>query len=361
MRGFLSTRTDVKRESGGESALQPLAPMAAHVARSSVSGNWAVTGPTFFIRPLWSTAITLKYGKPLNIVVMSKRRMPTYLEIRDRIYGIGADFSVSDIKQLPRDADDEQYRMAFMYQLLTAGRISEVCGNYAPKGNEVYEVEFKGVQAIMFVVKTAKREGKLRAAALPLDPEYEPWTAEVFEYFKKAGDDHPFKFGKNWVSSKRLAQYVAAKTFDGFEWPMKKYSRAELRPITDFEILAERLNDRNKEVCLIELDEDTARWVPKVKDMLRVPKQVPSRWNNFRSHGLRKRREVTNKFFYKMDIFQRAAFGGWTETSRVETASGAMEHYDYLDLSDFEESYDLLYDLSDLYFEKLLRPFGEHR
>ena len=312
---------------------------------------------------------------------MSKHRMPTYLEIRDRISAIGNDFSVTEIKQIPKNADDEQYRMAFMYQLLIAGRISEVCGKYAPKGNEVYEVEFKvpihppqvidgviiqptefvSVPAAMFVVKTAKREGKLRAASLPLDPKYEPWTEEVLEYFKKAGENHPFKFGKNWEASKRYAQWVAARTFDGLEWPMKKYSLAELRPITDFEILAERINDKNKEVCLIELDEDTAKWVPKSRGMLRVPKQVPPRWKPFRSHGLRKRREVTHKFFYKMDLFQRAAFGGWTETSRVETSSGAMEHYDYLDLTEFAESYDLLYDLSDLYFTKLLRPFSEHK
>jgi hypothetical protein len=287
--------------------------------------------------------------------------MPTYLEIRDRIYRIGTDFDVTDIKQIPKNADSEQYRLGFMYQLLIAGRISEMCGHYAPKGNEVYEVSFNDVSAAMFVVKTAKREGKLRASSLPLDPQYEPWTEEVLEYFKRTGEDYPFKFGKNWAASKRYAQWVAAETFDKLEWPMKKYSKAELQPIENFEILATRINDRNKEVCLIELDEDTAKWVPKVKDALRVPVQVPARWKPFRSHGLRKRREVTNKFFYKMDIFQRAAFGGWTETSRVETASGAMEHYDYLDLSEFEESYDLLYDLSDLYFTKLLRPFGEHR
>lgn len=292
---------------------------------------------------------------------MSKRRMPTYLEIRDRIYGIGTDFDVSDIKQIPRDADSEQYRIGFMYQLLIAGRISEMCGSYAPKGDEVYEVKFGEVDAAMFVVKTAKREGKLRAASIPVDPKYEPWTEEVFEYFRRAGDDYPFKFGKNWAASKRYAQWVAARTFGELEWPMKKYSRAELQPIGNFEVLATRINDKNKEVCLVELDEDTAKWVPKVKDMLRVPVQVPPRWKPFRSHGLRKRREVTHKFFYKMDIFQRAAFGGWTETSRVETASGAMEHYDYLDLSEFAESYDLLYDLSDLYFTKLLRPFSEHR
>jgi len=312
---------------------------------------------------------------------MSKHKLPTYLEVRERIEAIGRDYEVSEIKQLPKNSDSEKYRMVFKYQLLVAGRIAEVCGQYAPKGIEVFEESFRvpkhpelsdllktdfrvetiEVPAAMFVVKTAKREGKLRAAALPLDPKYEPWTRPLLEYFQDVGDDYPFMFNKNPKHSIRYAQWVAAFAFDGLEWNMKKYSKSELRPIENFEILAERINDRNKEVCLIELDEDTAKWVPKVGDTLRVPVGIPGRWKPFRSHALRKRRELTNKFFYKMDIFQRAAFGGWTETSQVDTTSGAMEHYDYLDLSEFEESYDILIDLANLYFPKLLRPFSDHR
>ena len=292
---------------------------------------------------------------------MSGHRAPTYLEIRDRISAIGVNFEVSDIPQIPKDHDNEQYRMAFMYQLLTAGRISEVCGKYAPKGNEVYEVEFDEVPAAMFVVKTAKREGKLRVAALPLDPKYEPWTKTLLEYFHDAGDAYPFMFADNFQHSIRYAQWVAAKTFEGLEWPMKQYAKAELRPITDFEILAERINDKNKEVCLIELDEDTAKWVPKVGDNLRVPVKVEGRWKPFRSHGLRKRRVITLMYFNKFDGFERAAYGGWTEKSQVETLPEAMSHYTHLDLSEFAESYDMLYDMADLYFVKLLRPFSEQK
>lgn len=196
---------------------------------------------------------------------------------------------------------------------------------------------------------------------ITFNSKFEPWTTEIYDYFKKSGEEYPFRFAKNWESSKRLAQYVAARAFDGMWWHMKKYSKSELQPIENFEILANRINDKNKEVCLIELDEDTAIWAPKVRDSLRIPVKVSARWNPFRSHALRKRREITNRLFYKMDIFQRAAFGGWTETSRVDTVSGAMEHYDHLELSEFEESFDILYDLADLYFHKLLRPFSEHR
>jgi len=292
---------------------------------------------------------------------MSQHHAPSYLDIRDRIEAIGRDYDINEVKHIPRNSDSEQYRMAFKYQLLVAGRISEVCGKYAPKGIEVYEVNLSNEDAAMFVVKTAKRKGKLRAAALPLDPKYEPWTKGVLEYFQDAGEKQPFMFNSTPKHSIRYAQWAAAKVFDGLEWPMKNYTTSVLQPIENFEVLANRINDKNKEVCLIELDEDTAKWVPKVGDNLRVPLPVPPRWKPFRSHGLRKRREITNKFFYKMDIFQRAAFGGWTETSRVETTSGAMEHYDYLDLTEFAESYDILVDLANMYFEKMLKPFSEHK
>jgi len=295
------------------------------------------------------------------MLIMSGHRAPTYLEIRERISRIGTEFEVSDIPQIPKDHTSEQYRMAFMYQLLIAGRISEVCGRYAPKGIEVYEVEFDTVPAAMFVVKTAKRDGKLRAAALPLDPKYEPWTKSLLEYFQEAGDDYPFMFADKFQHSIRYAQWVAAKTFEGLEWPMKHYAKAELQPITDFEILATRINDKNKEVCLIELDEDSAKWVPKVGDNLRVPVKIEARWKPFRSHALRKRRTVTLMYFNKFDGFARSAYGGWTEKSQVETLPEAMSHYTHLDLTEFAESFDMLYDMASLYFQKLLRPFSEQR
>jgi len=236
-----------------------------------------------------------------------------------------------------------------------------MCGKYAPKKNEIYEVDFLGVPSVLFVVKTAKRKGKLRACAVPLDEKYEPWTQELLDYFKGANNEYPFMFGKNWDASKRYAQWVAEYLFNEMEWPMKSYSKAELKPIKEYDVLATRIDDRHREVCLIELDEDTAKWVPKIGNSLRVPLKIEERWNPFRSHALRKRRTVTLMYFYKFDGFERAAYGGWTEKSQVETIPEAMSHYTHLDLTEFSESYEMLYDMASLYFPKLLKPFSEHR
>ena len=56
------------------------------------------------------------------------------------------------IRQRILEIDDEHYRLAFMYQLLICGRISEICGKYAPRGTDViktsFEVETKTVKEI---------------------------------------------------------------------------------------------------------------------------------------------------------------------------------------------------------------------
>ena len=91
---------------------------------------------------------------------------------------------------------------------LNTGRISEVCGKYAPLGSEAYETEFnvsgEDISAIIFAVRTAKRRGMIRPIAVPLDIEYEPWSRPVYEYFREHQNDYPFKFHENWDTSARL-------------------------------------------------------------------------------------------------------------------------------------------------------------
>ena len=57
---------------------------------------------------------------------MMSHHQPTEAEVRTRIESI----------------KDEKYRHAFMYQLLICGRISEVCGKYAPRGTDAIETIF---------------------------------------------------------------------------------------------------------------------------------------------------------------------------------------------------------------------------
>ena len=312
--------------------------------------------------------------------MMEKHVLPTDAEVRARIDAIGRDFEVCDIKEIPQNHDSEKYRLAFMFQLLVAGRISEVCGRYAPAGMDAlkieldvpkypdlvqlmtrnFQLEMIRVPAVLFVVKTAKRKGKLRACAMPLDPKYEPWAQPVFDYFKEAGDDHPFMFQERPAHSIRYAQWVAAYAFDGLEWPMKEYSKAIEVEVDKDKIIREAINQRNQDVYLIEQEDGTRVWFTKICDgVVRDHVPVGERWNPFRSHALRKRRNITNMYFYRFDGFQRAAYGGWTEKSQVETMPEAESHYSHLPLEQMKANVVMLESMASLYFYRLLKPYPE--
>jgi len=87
-----------------------------------------------------------------------------------------------------------------MYQYLIGGRVSEVCGTYKPIGKDAFLKEIKvydkTTQAVIFKIKTAKNEGKIRLCTIPMNSEYEPWIKEVFKYFNDFGDECPFIFTK---------------------------------------------------------------------------------------------------------------------------------------------------------------------
>jgi len=287
---------------------------------------------------------------------LGTHHLPSDPEIRERIERIGETIHISDIKKIPGNPNDEQYRLAFMYQLLIAGRVSEVCGQYAPRGTDVFEVDFDGVPAIMFAVKTAKREGQLRACAIPLDPIYEPWSKPLLDYFRRFGDEKPFLFHKRW--SVRLLQYATNEVFKGLEWTFPKYTKSVECPIEDFEILATRIDDKGREKNLIELNEDTAKWCTRMGENLLVPYEVGRRWKPFTSHALRKRRTRTLTYFYKFDGFMRSAYCGWKETSHVNTLPDSMDVYTYLDINALnrDEAIEVLKSMTSIYFANLLKP-----
>jgi len=238
--------------------------------------------------------------------------MPTDSEIRARIESV----------------KDEKYRMAFIYQYLIAGRISEVCGRYAPRKEDMILTDFDGELAIMFIVKTAKRKGRLRGVAIPLRVDYEPWTDKVRMYIRYCQDEYPFRFADKWATSVRYMQWQAEKAFEGLEWPMVGYSiktGESINPITN--------------------------------EVIKEFTKIPSRWKNVTSHVLRKRRTLTLLFDYNFDGVDLSLYGGWTESSQAEAMPQALKHYLYVDPSSSQEPIKLLKKMSERYFKKLCKPY----
>ena len=271
---------------------------------------------------------------------------------------------------------DEKYRYGFMYQHLICGRISEMCGKYAPLGTSFTETEFEvpifvpkvfdgkevtvveptQIPAVLFIAKTAKRRGRLRPCAVPLDPKYEPWAQPMLDYFKEVGNDYPFMFHEKFEHSIRYAQWEAEDAFNGFMWPMIQYTKARKIPYKPEMVISERFGDTGYEEYLVELDDGKRYWTYD-KKFVNDPEEVLARWKPFRSHCLRKRRIVTLTMDYGFDGIDASYFGGWTESGRDKTIPVALKHYLHMELGEAEESMDLLKQMANRYFHKLCRVY----
>lgn len=288
-----------------------------------------------------------------------KHHRPTYLEIRDRIERIGRDWEVGDLKELPKDSDSEQYRLALMFQLLMAARISEVCGPYLVRTEDMFEIKIKGEPAALFAVRTAKRKGKPRPSTIPLNPEYEPWAPELVEYFRKCDCEHPFMFHENVeATSKRYLMWVAKEAFKGMMWPMAEYTRKVDVPYEPRQIIKETYDDLMYPEYIVELN-DGKRYKTRDKNIVQVPEKIFGRWKPVTSHVMRKRRTRTLFDDYFFDGYDLAAYGGWTEKSQVEATPGALKFYLETGIESAKENLGLLRKMAARYFGKLLIPFDE--
>ena len=263
---------------------------------------------------------------------------PTNAEVRARIMTI----------------KDEKYRHAFMFQLVCCARISEVCGKYAPRGTDFLEMEFDGEPAVMFILKTAKRKGRLRPCAIPLNPDYEPWAQPLLDYFKKAGDDYPFMFNENPAHSVRYAQWKAQQTFDEMMWPMVQYTKTvEILYDPDTPVISTRYGETGYEEYLVEVE--GKRYWTYSKDIVKENVVVLERWKPMRSHALRKRRTLTLTLNHLFDGFDLAYYAGWTETGKDSDIPPAAKAYLHMDLTSAEEVMIVLKMEAKRYFHKLCK------
>lgn len=170
----------------------------------------------------------------------------------------------------------------FMATYLFDARISEVVGKASrrdtttargPRGTsaslQIYQRGDIKEQAVVFRVRTAKRKGKERLIALPLNPDFEPWTQTLYDYFKECGSElvFPFTRQKLWEVSK--------KVFKGLVYPIEEYK-----------IIVEEGNVKVKHV-------------------------IPEHLRDLRLHGLRHVRATELVEFYGFNGIELCTYGGW--------------------------------------------------
>jgi len=272
---------------------------------------------------------------------------PSYLELRERIM----------------ECKDDSVRLGMMYQDIICGRESEVCGSgvdgiYAAKGSNTFHVKYLGeIDAVLFANRSAKRKGFFRPCMVPLNPEYEPWTKELYDYSQEIGDDFCFIFGPSWKSSMRVYRREVSKCFKGLYWPRVEYTKSEPRKIKRDDILRESVNQNNRQVALVEMIPGKPRWFTmKDEHTILVPIKVPSKWKPASTHVIRKSKERHLELYHDFNGQQVSIYGGWTYKGKDAGISDALKHYRHDPIINAQDNIDLLIKTAETYFEKLLTP-----
>ena len=210
---------------------------------------------------------------------------------------------VETVRKRIETATKKEAKFCLMAAYLFCARASEIVGatnKYdvknnqtiarGPSGNDVkletFEMGDIKTQAAIFTVRTAKRDGKIRKIALPLEKTYEPWAEQLYSYYREHGDDKVFPFTrqKTWE--------YANNTFKGLSYPIEKYNLYN--------------------------PED-----PK-------PKPVKAHLKPFRTHALRHLRATELIETFGFTGFDLSVYGGWTLRSMIGVGS-AMSRYAHLD------------------------------
>jgi len=96
------------------------------------------------------------------------------------------------------------------------------------------------IPVAIFKIRVAKQkldegeEPPYRLVALPLPEKYEPWTKEIYEYFKDAGDNYVFPWNRQTIW-----HYISnvQPIFDGLTYRIKKYRSIRLGKLRAVKIL----------------------------------------------------------------------------------------------------------------------------
>jgi len=239
-------------------------------------------------------------------------RLPTPLEVRQRIEAVGDTIHPTENRRVARDVDEYQLQVAMKYQYLVAGRVSEIAGKYQPGTDLAYPVYINGKECLLLPVKTAKRKTEegwsLRGPAVPFDKRYEPWAEELWGYLQD--NKEPFRFAEKDSSSKRILEAAITHTFQGLHWLLKPTSKRG------------------------------SKWVP------------------FKSHSLRRCRTLMLQVFHKFEPFDLLFYGGWEDEDMAKTPSG-MSHYLYVELDQSPYGLLMLLMQAENFIDKLMVPFNE--
>ena len=209
---------------------------------------------------------------------------------------------VETVRKRIESINKKEAKFCLMAAYLFCARVSEIGGSTnkydirnkqtiarGPTGNDVkletFELGEIKTEAAIFTIRTAKRDGKIRKIALPLEKKYEPWTEELYNYYRIHKDQKVFPF------TRQKAWEYSQKTFSGLSYPIDKYNLYNPEDLK--------------------------------------PKPIKAHLKPFRTHALRHLRATELIESFGFTGFDLSVYGGWTLRSMVGVGS-AMSRYAHL-------------------------------
>ncbi len=242
---------------------------------------------------------------------------------------------------------DVKYRNAFRYVYLIAGRVIELAGDWAILGKDAHLVDLDGISAVLFLVKSAHRDGLIRPVALPMDPYYESWTEPLYEWFKAHENVNPFG-GLTPRSYQRKASIV----FKGLEWPVEKYFTTEYQPVEPNQIKYERTVAGVREY-LVEFENLERRWLKEAKIAV-TSVQKGGHWRNFSLISLRHLRMFELRAFYNFSKDNIETYSGLSGVDPKRPGTRTVNRYQYGSLNgNIQIQYQK--NIAETYFSSLLK------
>jgi len=208
---------------------------------------------------------------------------------------------------------DEIFQMALKYIYITAGRLSEVYGNYSPMGRDTFIHPIMGEDAVIFLVKTARRQGLYRVIAVPLKKE--KWASELHSFFRKKLLNNPFDIGETIDTSQRYLQWKAENLFDKYGHEMRRAPYKRIRTIdAGNQVVDEDVVDGKKRY-LIEYPNKERHWHP--DKVMKITEIVEEKPKPFRIMHLREQREKELKKKHYFSIEQARTYLGLKQATRI--------------------------------------------
>jgi hypothetical protein len=293
--------------------------------------------------------------------------LPSSAKVRSTLLDLEEGEVKVDVGSWAIPMDGKKAKMGFIYEYLTASRVAEVFGKYAPKARHYFEMKIEGDIAVLFIVKSAKKKTKrgwlLRPVLVPLNPKYEVLGQLVLDYVKarksEFGDhDYPFMLHDNPETSKRYAEAYMKKIFKEYSWSFVDYLRtAYAHPSLGYtidpqirkrkQLTEEEFRSHGDKISY----DRVPGWVP-------VSVKVDTRWKSVNTMVLRSIRLRDLDQVYEFDSQELETYAGWKH--RIAYASRHYIKMNELEL-DIDEDQTLPRTLAAMakpYFSKLTVPIG---